>query len=467
VTVQPFRLLPGSEWRRESVRTTLWVVPAVEVAVVFLLFVVTYTLDQAAYKGDITFPAWVNSGSADAARQILIGIAAAVITVVGLVFSITIVALTLASTQFGPRMLRNFIRDRGTQITLGTFVATFVYAVLALGSVSHGSPAFVPHLSITLALVLVLLDLGVLIFFIHHVAKSIQLPQVIASIGKDLAAAVDAEVTDGDRQRGGDVEAGPSPAELLQRITESGVTVGATRSGYLQSFSYSTLVDIASRSGGVINLLHRPGHFLVEGLPLANVWPADAGPAVARALDDAHATGAHRTLSQDLSFAIDQLVEIAIRALSPAVNDTFTAMTCIDWLSDGLCKISTRWNPQRSHRDGQGYVRLLTAEPSYARLVDRSFDKVRQAGRGMPAVLIRQLDALGRIMEHTRTPEQRATLVQQADRIMRSAAESIPDPDDRADVERRYVALRFIEDRVAVGLGVAAFAGQGPTPVIP
>ena len=135
------------------------------------LFVVTYALDRAAYRGDIAFPSWVNNGSADAARQILIGIAAAVITVVGLVFSITIVALTLASTQFGPRMLRNFIRDRGTQITLGTFVATFVYAVLALGSVSHGPRGdFVPHLCITVALLLVLADLGVLIYFIHHVA---------------------------------------------------------------------------------------------------------------------------------------------------------------------------------------------------------------------------------------------------------------------------------------------------------
>jgi uncharacterized membrane protein len=433
----------------------LWLIPAVEVALVFVLFVVTYALDRAAYAGDITFPGWVNSGSADAARQILIGIAAAVITVVGLVFSITIVALTLASTQFGPRMLRNFIRDRGTQITLGTFVATFVYAILALGSVSHGSPEFVPHLSITVALVLVLVDLGVLIYFIDHVAKSIQLPEVMAGIAKDLGAAVEAEVANGDRVRNPGTEAGPSPAELLQRISESGATIRATRSGYLQFFSYSMLVDIASRSGGVIHLLHRPGHFLAEGLPLANVWPADAAPAVARALDEAHATGAHRTLSQDLSFAIDQLVEIAIRALSPAVNDTFTAMTCIDWLSDGLCKISARWNPQRSHRDTQGYVRLLTGEPSYDRLVDRSFDKIRQAGRGMPAVLIRQLDALGTIMEHTVTPEQRLTLMRQAERIMRSSAESIPEPDDRADVARRYEALVFIEHRVAGALGVA------------
>jgi uncharacterized membrane protein len=439
----------------DSLRTTLWLVPAVEVALVFLLFVVTFALDRAAFRGDISFPSWVNSGSPDAARQILIGIAAAIITVVGLVFSITIVALTLASTQFGPRMLRNFIRDRGTQITLGTFVATFVYCILALGSVSHGSSAFVPHLTITVALLLVLVDLGVLIFFIHHVAKSIQLPEVMASIAKDLSAAIEAEVTDVERGRDA-TEAGPSAGELLQLISASGVTIRATRSGYLQFFSYTSLVDIASRSGGVINLLHRPGHFLVEGLPLANVWPAEAAPAVTRALHDAHATGAHRTLSQDLSFAIDQLVEIAIRALSPAVNDTFTAMTCIDWLSDGLCKISAGWDPRRSHRDGPGYIRLLTTEPSYDRLVDRSFDKIRQAGRGMPAVLIRQLDALARIMEHTTTREQRATLMRQAERILRSGEESIPDPDDRADLVRRYDELVHVEDRVAVGLGRVA-----------
>jgi uncharacterized membrane protein len=435
--------LPAStSWRRESLRTTLWVLPAVEVVAAVVLFVVTYGLDRAAYRGDLTFPSWVNSGSADAARQILIGIAAAVITVVGLVFSITIVALTLASTQFGPRMLRNFIRDRGTQITLGTFVATFVYAVLALGSVSHGDRGdFVPHLCVTVALLLVLVDLGVLIYFIHHVASSIQLPQVMASIANDLSSGIDAELASGDRARGRDREAGLSEAELLVRLDESGADVHAPTSGYLQFVAYSALVDIAAGAGSVIRLLHRPGHFVVEGLPLARVWPADTAPEVSRALKRSHATGAHRTLSQDLTFAIDQLVEIAIRALSPAVNDTFTALTCIDWLGDGLCKISSRWNPRRAHRDDQGYVRVITAEASYARLVDRSFDKIRQAGRGMPAVLIRQLDALGRVLEYTTTTEQRGVLTRQAEMIMRSSDESVPERDDRTDVKRRYEAL--------------------------
>jgi uncharacterized membrane protein len=426
-----------SEWRRETLRTTLWLVPTVLVVVAAALFAVTYTLDQAAYRGELSVPSWVSSGSADAARQILTAIAAAVITVVGLVFSITIVALTLTSQQFGPRMLRNFIRDRGTQVTLGTFVATFVYAILALGSIGHGSRGdFVPHLSITVALALVLASLGVLIYFIHHIAKTIQLPEVIAGIAGDLSGAIDVEVA--DVRVSPDAEAGPSEAELLSRIEESGAPIPAPRSGYLQFLAYDALVEIATASGATVLLLHRPGHFVVEGFPLARVWPSEAAESVARAMRQAHVTGPHRTLTQDLAFAVDQLVEIAIRALSPAVNDTFTALTCIDWLSDGLCKLTARWNPQRVHRDHEGRVRVIAAEVRYSRLVDRAFDKIRQAGRGMPAVMIRQLDALAKVMEQATSEDQRAALLEQAEMILRSSEESVPERRDRQDVRRRY-----------------------------
>jgi uncharacterized membrane protein len=152
-------------------------------------------------------------------------------------------------------------------------------------------------------------------------------------------------------------------------------------------------------------------------------------------------TGAHRTLRQDLAFAIDQLVEIAIRALSPAVNDTFTAMTCIDWLSDGLCTITDSWHSRRVYFDDSGKVRLIAAEASYERFVDRAFDKIRQAGRGMPAVMIRQLDALSKVMEYTCTSEQRRVLRDQAEMILRSSEESVAEAADRADVRRRYDAV--------------------------
>ena len=177
----------------------------------------------------------------------------------------------------------------------------------------------------------------------------------------------------------------------------------APSSGYLQFVQHETLIALAAEKGAVIRLLHRPGHFVVQGHPLATVWPPGAAEAVSRALRAAHITGSNRTLAQDLAFAVDQLVEIAIRALSPAVNDTFTALTCIDWLGESLCKVTTRWRPLRVHRDSHGFVRVITAHVSYARLIERAFEKIRQAGRGMPAVLIRQLEALSKIVEHTMT----------------------------------------------------------------
>ncbi len=444
-----------SEWRQEELRTTLWLLPTVQVLVACLLFAVTYSIDRAASRGALTLPSWVEYGTADAARQTLTAIAAAVITVAGLVFSITIVALTLASTQFGPRMLRNFVRDRGTQLTLGTFVATFVYAIVALGSVGHGQRGnFVPHLSVTVALALVLASLGVLIYFIHHIATMIQLPQVIASIASDLAVAIEAEAADAQALPAR--EQGLSFDEVRRRLDEDGAVVLAPKSGYLQFVPYGTLVATAAQHEAVIALLYRPGHFVVEGLPLATVWPGDAAPAIARRLARSHVTGPHRTLTQDPTFAIDQLVEIAIRALSPAVNDTFTALTCIDWLGDALCKIATQWAPRPVHRDAAGHTRLITAEPRYERFVERAFDKVRQAGRGMPAVMIRQLDALAKVAHFVADGDEQAALMEQADMILESTEGSVPVAADRDDVRRRYEAVAAAVASAAAPLSSAA-----------
>jgi uncharacterized membrane protein len=378
----------------------------------------------------------MNFGSADAVRQILTTLGAAVITVVGVVFSITIVTLTLASTQFGPRMLRNFIRDRGTQITLGTFVATFVYATLVLLSIGPGGHGrtFIPYLSVTCAVGLVMVSMAVLIYFIHHIATTIQLPQVIASIAQDLSRAIDLESS----EHLVSVEAGPSVSELLRRVADAGGNVPAPSTGYLQFIRHETLIGLAAEKGAVISLLHRPGHFLVQGHPMATVWPPDAAESVSSALRRAHVTGSNRTLAQDIAFAVDQLVEIAIRALSPAVNDTFTALTCIDWLGASLCKLTSGWRPVRIHRDTHGYVRLITADVTYDRLIERAFEKIRQAGRGMPAVLIRQLNALAKIVDHTTTESQRTLLLEQARMIFQASEESVPEPADRADVGGAY-----------------------------
>jgi uncharacterized membrane protein len=173
---------------------------------------------------------------------------------------------------------------------------------------------------------------------------------------------------------------------------------------------------------------------------MATVWPPEAATAIGRRLETLRITGPLRTLSQDIAFGVDQLVEIAIRALSPAVNDTFTALTCIDWLGDSLSKIAVGWHPQSLHRDRLGAIRLITVPVSYERLIQRSFEKIRQAANGMPAVLIRQLDALSTVME-VAPPGRAPVLLEQAAMIARVSERTVPELADQADVTARYQTL--------------------------
>jgi uncharacterized membrane protein len=288
----------------------------------------------------------------------------------------------------------------------------------------------------------------VLIYFIHHVATSIQVTSVVRGIARDLSDAIDRLREDGAE---GSETTSLTP-EGMRQIDTDVAEIPALASGYLQAVGHTSLVEIAKRFDAVIGLAHRPGHFVVVGRPLAYVWPASAAPSIARELDRAHAVGPYRTIRQDLQFAIDQLVEISLRALSPAVNDTFTAMTCIDWLGDGLCKITATGLPNGLYRDESGKIRVIEVALRYERVVNRAFDNIRQAGRGMPAVAIRQLDNLAKIAEYTTLDEQRHIILRQADMIRRSSDEAITEPNDRADVDRRYAAVL---EAVAAGEDVA------------
>jgi len=429
-----------ADWRREALRTNLWLVPVIETVAVVVLFALTYTVDRGAYDGLIRLPSWVLSGTSDVARVLLATVAASIITVVGIVFSITIVALTLASTQFGPRMLRNFVRDPGTQLCLGTFVASFCYAMISLVSVGGGPHGdFVPHLSITVTLVLTLFDVAVLIYFLNHIASMIQLPVVIANI----AARLKVEIVALDRGSpfGVGTARGPTHEELLALLADSGASIRTPRSGYLQVIRHDILVKIAAQADAVVQLPYRPGHFMVAGQVIAWVWPPEAAGSVAERLALGHVTGAYRTLPQDISFGFDQLVEIALRALSPAVNDTFTGMTCVDWIADCLCLISTSWHPQRIRRDAEGNIRVIAYQPDFERLVERTFDTIRQAAVGMPAIMIRQLDALAKVIEQTPDRKRQTPLIRQAEAIQRSNLATVPDPSDRDDVTARYEAV--------------------------
>ena len=269
---------------------------------------------------------------------------------------------------------------------------------------------------------------------------------MIASIAADLAVAIREQ---GSGNSGVYPKAGLAAGELVARAEADGAVLLAPVSGYVQFIRHQNLVRLATEADAVINLEHRPGHFVVRGHRFATVWPPEAAPLIRQALSRAHIVGPHRTLSQDVSFGIDQLVEIALRALSAAINDTFTALTCIDWLGENLCKIVSSWHPARVHRDGGGFIRLIAPEPSYDRLMQRSFEKLRQSSLGMPAVHDPALEALARIMTETTTEAQRRVLLDQAAMIDRACERSVPEAADRADIQRRYEAILTMESRLA------------------
>lgn len=431
-----------SQWRREVLWTNFWLIPSMEVLAAIALFWGTLQVDRAVYHHVFTLPAWVEAGSADTAREILLAVAAAIMTVIGINFSVTIVTLTLASTQFGPRMLRNFIRDRGTQLTLGTFVATAVYCVLvllAIGPAEHG--VFVPHFSVSMVFVLVLVDLAVLIYFLHHIAIAIQLPFVIANIANDLARYLRVRRPDIPMRKPCDPDDADEISGWIAKVESAGSPVPTPKGGYLQAIRYDVLVRAASSFDGVIVVPYRPGNFLVEGSELVGVWPPHAAAHVARCLKRAQILGPVRALAQDPAFAVDQLVEIAIRALSPAVNDTYTAMTCVDWLGNTLCQLARVWTPDAAYRDRAGRVRVICEQVTFENLARRSFDKIRQASTGMPALFMRQLEALKAVMDQTVDPGHAGILMEQAEMIQRASLESVSEPFDRAAVEGRYTAV--------------------------
>jgi uncharacterized membrane protein len=442
-------LIPLSRSRREAIRTNLWAMPTFMVVIVVGLFAVTLTIDRRAAAGEITLPAWISFGGPDVAREVLIAIATSVITVAGVVFSITILVLQLASQQFGPRMLRNFIRDIGTQVSLGAFVATFVYSVLTLQVVSDPPELFVPHLSTSVAVSLVLVDLGVLIYFIDHVAKSIQLTSVVSGIAADFRQTL-AQLQENEWQL---LQADPQLDGLsgANEHAQIGEPIAAESSGFLQAVGYERLRTIATQYDAVIHLLHRPGHFVVAGQPLARVLPPAAVGPVSRALVRAHIVGPNRTLTQDPAFAIDQLVEVALRALSPAVNDTFTGLNCIDWLSDCLCHAYAQQLPSGVYCDAHGNVRVIEPVITYDGLLKRATDKIRQAGRGMPAVLIRQLEGMQKVMTLVTTPDQRETLLHHARLVLEAGEQSVAEEADRQDIRSAYGTLLEITNEIWEG----------------
>ena len=431
----------------EIVRSSYWFLPTLMTGLAIGLSFLTVALDHFAVSEHPELLVWVYTGGADGVRTLLSTLAGSMITMASVTFSITIVALSLASSQFGPRLLINFMRDTGNQVVLGTFIATFVFSLLVLRTVrSVDEITFVPHISVTVAVFLALASMGLFIYFIHHVSISIQVQHVIASVERELNTAIDRLFPDKKSYLAFEYEL-RNEDDVPEDFDQAAEPVTATHSGYLQSIDNEGLMKLAIEHDLLLRLEHRPGNFIASGSDLINVWPNERfEEGLSEKINDAFILGAQRLRIQDVEFAIDQLVEIALRALSPSINDPFTAMACVDRLGVALAHLAEQQIPSGYRYDDENTLRLIADSVTFEGLVETSFNQIRQYGRSSVAVTIRLLETIAVIAAHTHTQTEREALRQQAKMIKQGSDEAIPEEHDRQDVEESYqIVARILE----------------------
>lgn len=386
--------------------------------------------------------AWLWAGGTEGARSILSTIAGSMITVAGVVFSITIVALTLASSQFGPRLLRNFVRDAINQVVLGTFVATYLYCLLVLREVKDVNDlVFVPYLSVTMAIALTTASLGMLIFFIHHVAASIQAENLVANVAAELRSAI-ANLFPEKAGEGKPVS--PHSINAEKRFDEESVTPVRVRcAGYIQAIEVETLLEKAREQDVVIRLLKRPGEFVFAGGDVAEILPAARSTEeLAKCVASAHLLESRRTPRQDAEYCVNQLVEIAVRSLSPGINDPFTAMACIRWLGDGISQAAQREMPSRFRYDKEEKLRIVAKVATFEGLADAAFNAIRQYGAISPSVALCLLETLADIAAQTVRSGDIAALERHAEMTARDALATSPNPHEVQEIEARLTRAR-------------------------
>jgi uncharacterized membrane protein len=438
----------------DAIRTSYWFLPTVMAAASLLLSWWMVSLDR-------TGPDWIDetsfiySGGPEGAREVLSTIASSMITVAGVVFSITIVALSLASQQFGPRLLYSFMRDRGNQFVLGTFIATFLYCLLTLRTIygeGEDRDLFVPHLATTVGVLLALMSLGVLIYFIHHVSIAIQAPQVIASVTAELHQGISAlrghfAGRDADEKEVEEIE-----KELRGLLLEEVADVCTSAEGYIQTINQSRLMKLACEHDLLIRLPSRPGLYVHRGEPIAMVAPPlRVSPEIRKEITDAVVLGTRRTAIHDIEFSIDQLAEVAVRALSTGINDPYTAADCVDHLGSGLLHVMQERLPSRYRMDAQGRPRIILDRPlTFAGVVDTSLSQIRQNTGGSVAVTLRMLENIASLIPFADDDEHLAVLKHHAIMIHRQGRSSFPEEWDRSEVDGRFDEIAARMERRAL-----------------
>ena len=415
-----------------SANVNLWALPLKLSLAAVLLFAITMTPDMLAAYHVFHIPNWFSMGGIDDARAILNSMLACVSTVLALIFSVALLVLSMVANLFGPRLLYRFVQDWVTQTCIGIFMGTFIYVFLVF-LVTHQDErgSFIPQVSLITSWFLVLGAFGFLVFYSHRVAVLIQNPDAMGRIVDDLRRAATVAATDNR----GKPRRDPVTFSSIHAELPDNASVFTSKGGYLQEINHHLLVSAAYKAGALITIPSRPGQFVLEGELLATVTPATAKSILALVIERSITLGRHRVLTQDLEFGVAQIVEIAIRALSPAVNDTFTGVASVDLLGEALAVLVGTRQIGGDWYDRDGELRLQVRPLSIPRLVKQAFDQIRQAAVDNPAVLIRLLSTIGRLSPKMQNAEDSKALLEQANAVWETANTRPLVTMDREDIE--------------------------------
>jgi uncharacterized membrane protein len=408
-----------------QLRSSFWFLPMLIYAASIVIAVALIEVDARNAPGLVDrWPRLFGSGAAGA-RGMLSTIAGSMMTVVGVTFSMTLVTLALASSQYTSRILRNFMSDRLTQIVLGVFGGIFIYCLIVLRTIRGGEEDYVPSFAVLFGVVFAIGGITMLIFFIHHIASSIQASSIIESVTKETLAAIDSLLP--SAKVGEDRAPEDRSGRTLPRHTGPPQKVTATRIGYIQSIDVETAIRVAAKHDAIVRLERSVGEFVVDGTELASItspepMPDDAIDGLAKVFNIYR----FRTVDQDPGFGIRQIVDIALRALSPSVNDTTTAVMCVDYLSAILAHVVNRSFPPREHHH-EGVLRVISVEQTFAGLLGGAFDQIRSCARGNLPIIVRMLEAVQRLAARVRDDQRRESLAQYLNCMMelRDSLESV------------------------------------------
>ncbi len=434
-----------------------WFVPTLMAIFALLLAAAMVWLDGHHMSAWMDRLPWLYAARPSGARSLLSSIGGSMIGVAGTTFSVTIAAVVYASGQYGPRLLSNFMSDRGNQVTLGTFIATFLYSLVVVRTIrspgeAAGEAAFVPQLAVLVGVLLVLCSIAVLIYFIHHVPSRIHINSVIERIGDRLMVEIDQRFAvaighpkEATRDDGRLPAAFAAHADAALAGRRGSVRAG--QAGYVQLIDAAALLDVAQSKDLVVRLQYQPGDFIHSGSTLLEVYPADRlDEAAVKALRAAFASGSRRTALQDMRFLIDELVEIAARALSPGVNDPFTANSCLDWLGAALADLATRDLPSRLRADADGDIRVIAHPISFAGFVDRAFGALSQYASADMIAGKRFLAALGDVALACEAPDRLAVLTLQARKFRELADTALAGANRSVVLQRADELLRALAE---------------------